>query len=213
MSHESPTDGKCVMRDYCSILHEIILYNPTMPPLQLFHLRFVSKQWRSRITVKMIVDALQRELPMLFGFPLDKPLGYYEDIVFSYHAKSPMSRLAVNHWVGHYATKDLHWTLSHTRDRDFRPVAWAHFCADKLYYVLQTREGRAFVLDAVQAWRNEMLDIGSALTFPDGAMDFLDNLERFVRNAFVVYRRRVTTGAIGFSVVGTTPSYKIEDFD
>ena len=52
------------------------------------------------------------------------------------------------------------------------------------------------MLASVSAWRGEATRNDDSVVFYDGAIDFLDTLERIVRNEFVVIGRHITTGII-----------------
>ena len=73
---------------------------------------------------------------------------------------------------------------------------WAHIFCREFSRILHTREGRSFVLASVSAWLGEATRNDDSVVFYDEAIDFLDTLERIVRNEFVVIGRHITTGII-----------------
>lgn len=204
-----------VKRDCLYGLESVILNLSEFQTFHLFCLRGVNKQWRSSITARMMADALQRELPMLVGFPLDKPLDFYVDIARSYYSKCKEPRFVVDFLIGKYATQNFHQSLQCLNFRSDRPTVWAHLLITELNDVLHTFEGRAFVLESVVAWQSAARS--RLVCFHRSTDDFLNILERIVRSAFVIIGRRVTTGAIGYggsmSFVDMIPRYSDVDFD
>ena len=185
-----------VKRDFLYALHDTIFSLSTFELFALFRLRVVNKQWRSSITARMIADAMQRAVPMLVGLPLDRPIDFYVDIARSYYAKCSMSRMAVDYHVGRYATENFCSSLRYMRSVLPMSTMWAHIFCRGFSRILHTREGRGFVLASVSAWLGEATRNDDSVVFYDGAIDFLDTLERIVRNEFVVIGSRITTGII-----------------
>ena len=215
MSLVEPVRSENVKRDFLYELQHTIFSQSTFELLALFRLRVVNKQWRSCITARMIADAIQREVPMLVGLQLDKPIDFYVDIVGSYYAKCSIPYMLVYFHVGEYASKNISSCLNYVRSEHNRPTVWAHLFSQQFWEVLNTREGRDYVLASILVWREEAIRADSSVLFYHGAIDFLDNLERIVRGAYVVIGRRVTTGAVGFRGardVLSTPMYEKSDF-
>ncbi len=70
-------------------------------------------------------------------------------------------------------------------------------------------------LDAVLEWKAEAARPGTMITFCGGHAEFLEIMERALRCAFVLLRRRITMGAIGFNgrlSNQQTPMYQEGDF-
>jgi len=165
-----------------------------LPAIHLLRLKMVNKQWRSEITVRMVIDALSREIPNLIGLPLDQPFGFYMEVVRSYEAKCKMSRNVVFHLVGSEATSNLEVKMQQLGRPGEQPDIAAEILVERLGTVLHTREGRSFVVEAVLEWRSLARTRAHRLSFFDGATQFLDTLEWLMHNRFVILGRRITIG-------------------
>jgi len=197
-----------------SVPFYVIHFHSDLTVPALFLLRSASKQWHQTVTGRMVADALQRELPMLVGLPLDRPFDFYADVARSYHARCSMTLFAVVHRVGLYATRSFAYT-NFPRSNLPPPLLHTYTAAQDLHMAISTRQGRAMILDAVRGWREELETGHRHIVFYDGADDYLDYLERFVRSAFVVVGRRVTMGAVGYDGSFTrelVPMYVEADF-
>jgi len=188
--------SEIVKRDFLYGFQDAIFSQSVFELLVLFRLRVVNKQWRNSITGRMIAGAIQREVPLLVGLQVDRPINFYVDIARSYYAKCSMSRLAVDYHVGRYATENFCSSLRHMQSALPRSTIWAHIFCRGFSRILHTREGRGFVLASVSAWLGEATRNDGSVVFYDEAIDFLDTLERIVRNEFVVIGSRITTGII-----------------
>jgi hypothetical protein len=201
--------------DYLFGLQNEIYNQSSLPIQQLVLLSSTNKQWRS-IPTRAAAIGLQVSIPMLVGIPLDKPLEFYIEVARSYFAKCKMTSFAVNYQMTNFATQDFKYIFYNTRCRLPLPLMQAHCAVKNMRSTIQTHQGRAFALKSVLALREELVHGDDYVIFNDGAMEFLDLMERFLKTAFVIVGRRVLMGGLGYK--GTVddelmPIYNDKDFD